>query len=172
MTLGIAGLITAYVLVVVLLLSINLYSNWSWQIKASSIIAATILFVVTYISFPPLLGWPTSQMPPDRFRLLAVHVQHPDKITGSPGGIYLWLTRLDDLTATDQPRAYAFPYSDALHQAVVSAQAKMNKGMPQLGEVRDPDGPMKAVVEDPHRGGVESLPIQFYDMPDPMFPEK
>jgi hypothetical protein len=171
-TLGITGLITAYVLVVVLLLSINLYSNWSWQIKACSIIAATALFIVTYLSFPPILGWPTKQIPPERFRLIAAHVQHPDKASGSSGEIYLWINRIDDLTAIGQPRAYVFPYSDAMHQAVVSAQAKMNKGIPQLGEVQDMDGPMKAVLEDPTRGGVESLPIQFYDMPDPLFPEK
>lgn len=172
MTLGIAGLITAYVLVVILLLSINLYSNWNWQVKACSIIAATALFVVTYLSIPPLLGWPTTQMPPERFRLIAAHVQHPDKASGSPGEIYLWLSKIDDLTAIGQPRAYALPYNDTLHQAVVNAQAKMNKGMPQLGEVQDIDGPMKALVEDPTRGGIKSLPIQFYDMPDPLFPEK
>ena len=37
-TLGTTGLIAAYILIALLLLSINLYSSWSWKVKATTII--------------------------------------------------------------------------------------------------------------------------------------
>ena len=55
-TLGIAGLVAAYILIALLLLSINLYSNWSWKVKAGSIVVTTLLYVVTYLSFPRCLA--------------------------------------------------------------------------------------------------------------------
>ena len=54
--LGVTGLIAAYVLIALLLLSINLYSNWSWKVKACSIVVATLFYVITYLSFPPCWG--------------------------------------------------------------------------------------------------------------------
>jgi len=47
MTLGITGIITAYILLALLLLSINLYSKWSWQIKAATIVLTSVFYVVT-----------------------------------------------------------------------------------------------------------------------------
>lgn len=171
MTLGIAGLITAYVLIAVLLLSINLYSNWSWKVKAGAIIITTAFFIISYMSFPPLLGWPTTQQPPERFKLIAVHVKQPDKVSGDEGAIYLWVTQIDDLTAYGPPRAYKLPYTDLLHEAVIKASAKLKKDIPQLGEMLE-EGSMKADTEDTTRAGVNTVPVEFYDLPDPLFPEK
>lgn len=171
MTLGIAGLITAYVLIAVLLLSLNLYSNWSWKVKAGAIVITTAFFVISYLSFPPLLGWPTTQGPPERFKLVAVQVEQPDKVTGDEGAIYLWVTQIEDLTAYGQPRAYKLPYSDLLHEAVIKASAKLKKDIPQLGELTE--GSMRTDIQDTSRAGVETVnPIEFYDLPDPLFPEK
>lgn len=171
MTLGISGLITAYVLIAILLLSINLYSNWSWMVKAGTIVITTVFFVISYMSFPPLLGWPTTQQPPERFKLIAAQVQQPDKVAGDEGAIYLWVTRIEDLTAYGPPRAYKLPYSDLLHEVVIKANAKLKKDIPQLGEMLE-EGSMKADMEDSRRAGVDSIPVEFYDLPDPLFPEK
>lgn len=171
MTLGIAGLITAYVLIALLLLSINLYSNWSWKVKAATIVITTIFFIITYMSFPPLLGWPTTQQPPERFKLLAAHVEQPDKASDEEGAIYLWINQIDDLTAYGAPRAYKMPYSDLMHEAVIKANAKLKKDIPQLGELSD-EGSMQVDVQDSSRAGVADAPIVFYDLPDPLFPEK
>ena len=59
MALGVTGLIAAYVLVALLLLSINLYSNWSWRVKATTIVVVSGFYLVSYFSFSPILGWPT-----------------------------------------------------------------------------------------------------------------
>lgn len=171
MTLGIAGLITAYILIALLLLSINLYSNWSWKVKGVAIIITTIFYFISYISFPPLLGWPTSQQPPERFKLLAAHVEQPDKSSNKEGAIYLWINRIDDLTAYGAPRAYKLPYSDPMHEVVINANAKLNKDIPQLGELNE-EGSMQVEVQDSSRAGVADAPIVFYDLPDPLFPEK
>lgn len=167
-----SGLIAAYVLVAVLLLSINLYSNWPWQVKAGTIVVTTAFYIVSYISIPPLLGWPTRDYPPGKFRLIATHVQQPDKLTGDKGAIYIWLTRIEDLESADPPRAYKLPYSAALHETIINANAKLNKGMPQMGEFRKPDNPNVAVITDPSQIGQKSLDIHFYDLPDPLYPDK
>ncbi len=170
-SLGMTGLIAAYVLVALLLLSINLYSNWSWKVKAGCIVATTLLYLVTYLSFPPLLGWPTGEMPPQRFRLVGADVLQPDKMTGAEGIVYLWVKDLDDLSGRTQPRAYKLPYSSVLHEAVLAAKSKMNKGMEQLGEFKLPLENARE-VDMASRGGQQSVEIDFYDIPDPLIPDK
>ena len=170
--LGITGLIAAYVLVALLLLSINLYSNWSWKVKAGSIVVTTLLYVVTYLSFPPLLGWPTGEQPPQRFRLVAADVVQPDKVTGAEGMIYLWLKDLDDLSGRSRPRSYQLPYSAELHESVIAAQSKLGKGMPQLGEFREPPDPNIREIDRLTRIGQKSAEIEFFDIPDPLIPDK
>ena len=49
MTLGITGIIAAYILLAVLLLSINLYSKWPWQLKAGAIV---ITVSYTHLTLP------------------------------------------------------------------------------------------------------------------------
>lgn len=171
-TLGMTGLIAAYVLVALLLLSINLYSNWSWKVKAGSIVATTLLYVVTYLSFPPLLGWPTGEMPPQRFRLVGADVVQPDKMTGAKGMVYLWVKDLDDLSARSHPRAHKLPYTSDLHEAVLSAKSKLQKGMEQLGEFKLPLDANAREVDTLSRGGQQSVEIDFYDIPDPLIPDK
>ena len=169
--LGITGLVAAYVLIALLLLSINLYSNWGWKVKAGSIIVTALLYVVTYLSFPPLLGWPTGEQPPERFRLIGADIVQPDKATGAEGMIYLWLKDLDDLSGRTQPRSYKLAYSADLHEIVIAAKSKLNKGMQQLGEFKEPpDSNVQDV--DARRGGQKSVEIEFYDLPDPLFPDK
>ncbi len=170
MTLGITGIITAYILLGLLLLSINLYSKWSWPVKAATIIITSAFYLVTYYSFPPLLGWPTSQYPPAQFRLIAAHVVQPSKETGEEGTIYLWLTEIENMTDLAEPRAYELQYTNGLHEKIINVKAKMDKDIAQLGEFKEPDDAFNQVVE--QKRGVKSVEIEFYDLPDPLFPDK
>lgn len=170
MTLGITGLISAYILLALLLLSINLYSKWSWPVKAMTIIITSVFYVISYYSFPPLLGWPTSAYPPEQFRLIATHVSQPDKEQGKEGSIYLWLTEIENMTDTPEPRAYRFKYSNELHEKIISVKAKLDKDIAQMGEFKKPDDMMNQVDE--QRRGVKSVKLEFYDLPDPLFPDK
>lgn len=170
-TLGISGLIAAYVLIALLLLSINLYSRWSWPVKAATIIVTSAFYAVTYFSVPGLLGWPTSESLPEKFKLNAVQVVQPDKLSGDEGAIYLWVTAIRELKPGTVPRAYRLPYSDPLYEKVNEARIKMNKGMQQVGEYKKPEGDVK-ILENGTRTGQVSSPVKFYDLPDPLFPDK
>ena len=170
MTLGITGIISAYILLALLLLSINLYSKWSWHIKAATIILTSVFYIVTYYSLPALLGWPTSQNPPAQFRLLAAYVEQPDKEKNTKGAIYLWLSKIINLTELTEPRAYEFDYSIELHEKIINVNAKLNKNIKQIGEFKDPDNAFNEINE--QKRGVKSVKIEFYDLPDPLFPDK
>ena len=170
MILGITGIISAYILIGLLLLSINLYSKWSWQVKAASIIITSAFYVITYFSFPPLLGWPTSEFLPSQFRLISAHVVQPNKETGEKGSVYLWLTEMENMTSSAKPRAYKLDYSNELHEKIINVSAKLDKDIEQLGEFKEPDDTMNQIDE--QRRGVKSVYIEFYDLPDPLFPDK
>lgn len=170
-TLGLTGLVAAYVLLALLLLSINLYSTWSWPVKAATIVITSLFYLIAYFSIPPMLGWPTSAELPQKFKLNAIHVVQPDKLTNEDGIIYLWLTEIDDLEAVGTPRSHELPYSDPLYKAVNKARIKMKKGIEQLGEVKKPEeGAVK--IDREGKTTQVSSPIKFYDLPDPIFPEK
>ena len=170
--LGKSGLIAAYIIVALLLVSLNLYTRWSWRVKAALVVIVSAFYLVTYFSLPPLLGWPADETLPKRFNLVAVYVQEPDKSTGAEGEIFLWATDMAKGPRGAEPRAYRVPFSGELHQKVVEAGNKMRKGLPQLGELSEeplsrPDRPTDAF-----RGGQDSVAIEFFDLPDPLFPEK
>ena len=170
MTLGITGIIAAYILLALLLLSINLYSKLSWHIKAATIVLTSVFYIVTYFSMPGLLGWPTSQNPPSQFRLLAAYVEQPDKEKNTKGAIYLWLSKIINMTDLTEPRAYEFDYSPELHEKIINVNAKLHKNIKQIGEFKDPDDIFNQISE--QKRGVKSIKIEFYDLPDPLFPDK
>ena len=167
-----SGLIAAYVLIAALLLGTGIRSGWSWKIKATVIMITTMFYLVTYFSYPQILGWPTPEQPPQRFRLLAAYVEQPDKQRGSSGAIYLWLARIDDLSSPLIPRAYRFAYSVKLHDRVLQASSKLDKGIAQLGEFETGDGGLADVVKNVSGTGAESAKMVFYDLPDAMFPDR
>jgi hypothetical protein len=187
--LGTSGLVAAYVVVALLLLVLNLNARWSWTVKALAIVVVSALYLVTYYSIPPLLGWPTDQSLPKRFNLIAVYVQEPDKASGRTGEIVLWATDMAEGPRGGEPRAYRVPFTQALHQQVEDAANKIRKNMPQIGEVKDEkdaanarasssaNGEQKKVdtagkAAHAVSGSQASAIIEFYDLPDPMYPEK
>ena len=109
--LGKSGLVAAYVIVALLLISLNLYTRWSWRVKALLIGIVSALYLVTYYSLPPLLGWPADEELPQRFNLVAVYVTEPDKSTGAEGEIFLWATDMAQGPRGAEPRAYRVPFS-------------------------------------------------------------
>ena len=167
-----AGLIAAYVLVALLLVGVTLFTSFSWRVKAILIVMVSAFYLVTYHSFPPLLGWPTDADLPKRFNLVAIYVQEPDKTTGDAGTIFLWATDLENGPSRAEPRAYRVPFNGDLHAKVVEAGTKMRKGLPQLGEIVDENLGPNARPTDESRGGQKTVDIEFFDLPDPLFPEK
>lgn len=167
-----AGLVSAYVLIAILLLSAIIYTKWPWRLKALTIVLVSAFYVITYFSFPPLFGWPTDAEMPKRFNLVAIYVQEPNKSTGEEGEIFLWATNLENGPTRQEPRAYRLPFTGELHAKVVEAGNKMRKGLPQLGEIVEENLGPHGKPTDEDRGGQKSVDIDFFDLPDPLFPEK
>ncbi len=137
-TLPVAGLLAAYVVVTMLLLSLNLTSLWRWWIKAASIIVTTVFFGVTWHSINGLMGWPTAQHLPPRFSLVSSRIVEPDGRTNNPGHIYLWLDTINEYNVpSGMPRSYEIAYSKGLARKVNGAQEKHDQGIEVMGVLSD-----------------------------------
>ncbi|MSO70732.1 MAG: hypothetical protein EXQ88_01750 [Alphaproteobacteria bacterium] len=137
LTLGLLGVVTAYILLAVLLLSVNVASRWLWWIKGVAIVATTLFFVQSYASVTGLIGWPTKDQLPGRFEFLWASVAEPNKFYNIDGSVFMWIVALG---AGDEPlgepRAFRVPYTLALSEQIVSAQALMRQGKAVAGYAR------------------------------------
>src|SRR5215470_13797217 len=191
MTLSLAGIVASYLIVAVLLLSLNLASRWHWGIKAAAIAVTTGFFGISYFSLAGLIGWPSEERIPEHFQLHWATVIEPDKLSGTPGSIYLWVEALDDnnmLAGT--PRAFRVPYSRALADRIGHAKERIEQGAEQAGTARDIDLPEGEPDRDRRLAGapprrdepgspgdpaafIQLMPqIEFEDMPPPALPPK
>lgn len=138
MTQTIITLTVGYALVAVLVALVVLQARFHWLIKGGLTLALAALLFLTYHGIGKLRGLPSDTNPPDRFRLYWAQIEEPDKLTGDPGAIFLWLGELDeDYYPVGQPRAHRLPYSDELAALVLEAQAKVAKGEDIAGEVSE-----------------------------------
>jgi hypothetical protein len=191
MSLPLAGLVASYVVIAVLLLSLNLASLWHWGIKAAAVAIATVFFGVSYLSTAGLIGWPSEALLPARFQLRWATIVEPDKLDGLPGSIYLWVEALDDNNIpAGTPRAFRVPYSRELADRIAHAKERIGQGKEQAGTARDLDVPTGEPDEDRRLAGapprrdepgstgdptafMQHMPsIEFDDMPPPVLPPK
>jgi hypothetical protein len=186
----IASIIVAYAAVSVLLLSLNLTSLWRWWIKGGAIVATVFFFGFSYFAIASLLGWPTRATVPPNFSLLATRIIEPDKFTGAPGSIFLWLETLDDENVpSGQPLSYEVGYTQELADAVTKAQELLDAGeqvegdLNEYGEERmEADSEQQAAGEPAVAGQLSQgggsqyepigLNITFNDMPPVRLPGK
>lgn len=162
---GLTGLILAYCALAALLISLYFYSNWSIWIKLGATLAVAFFFYTTYISIPPLLGWPTSQSIPKQFRLIAHSLDEKGK------NIFIWANDLKYGVELRTPRAYRLPYNPKLAEQVDIAGAKIRRGGAIIGEVQEPKripGPDGKI---PKELAPKELKINFIDAPEALIPE-
>ncbi len=132
--LPLAGTIAVYVLLAVLLLSLSITSLWRWWVKAGAIVITMAAFAGAYISISGLIGWPTTAPLPARFGFLSSKIIEPDKATGAPGHVYLWVEEVDARQLPiSPPRAYELPYAELLATKVDDAQKRTSTGNRILG---------------------------------------
>jgi hypothetical protein len=188
-------LVAAYVIVAVLLLSMNIAARYRWWIKAGTIILTTVFFVFSYNGIVALLGWPSNGALPSKFKLHWATVVEPDKFTGAAGSIYLWIEELDDENIPfGVPRAYRLPYSDELADSVGGALEQIEEGGEQGGEAGTLEELLEELEEEAEEEEGEELgelqtddesgsfdaeafiepdqSIQFGDLPPPELPPK
>ena len=128
------GVVGAYAAIAVLTLSLNIVSLWRWPIKAGAIVATSGLIAGTYLVIGTMLGWPSQDRLPERASFLASRIVEPDKFTGDPGVIFLWLQRVDDLDLPiGEPRAYKVVYQREVATEVVEAQRLRFQGREVIG---------------------------------------
>lgn len=176
--------VAGYVVIAVLLLSLNLTSRWRWWIKGGAIVVTGLFFFATYLSIASLLGWPAGQKRlPTNFALIATHIVEPDAFTGDDGAIYLWVEELDDENfVVGQPRAIRLAYSEPQAENVDNAQALLDQGEQVAGEVNETpqeegeEGEGEATAPGERVGGGTYYPVeftlQFNNMPAVALPDK
>jgi hypothetical protein len=135
-------IVIAYIVIAVLLLSMNLTSRWRWWIKGGAILVTAAFFAGSYLSIVSVLGWATNENPPERFALLATRVVEPDRITGNPGMIYLWLEELDENNIpSGRPRGYGLSFTSDFAKAVGMAQDLLANGEEVEGSIQPREKP-------------------------------
>ncbi|GGF23776.1 hypothetical protein GCM10011321_13870 [Youhaiella tibetensis] len=130
------SIVGVYILLGVLLLSLNIASLWRWWVKAGAIVVTAVAFVGSYLAITGLVGWPTTSPMPDRFQLLSTNVKEPDRKTGAAGAVYMWVQEInEDHLPVAPPRAYEIPYTTSLAEDIQAAQEHINAGDQIMGEV-------------------------------------
>src|SRR6516225_779381 len=155
MTLPLIGIGLSYVVVAVLLLSLNVASRWHWGVKAAEIAITSAFFGISYASIGGLIGWPSQARVPEHFQLDWAIVVEPDKLNGLSGSIYLWVEALDENNApAGTPRAFRVPYSRDLADRIGHAKERLEQGVDQLATTRELDVPGGPPDEDRRLAGV------------------
>ncbi len=174
MTTVILALVASYVILAVLLLAMLVYSRTHWIMKAAVIVLVSAFYPVSYYSLMALLGWPTAQRLPDRFRLVSAQVYEPDERSGRQGAIYLWVAPLSEDAGRVTPRAFEVSYSEGLHQKVENAKKGLYQGTAQMGEVKEEEstGVVPLKITDLARTAVVATDITFHALSDTVLPEK
>ena len=142
----------------------NLATRWHWLVKAAANLVVAGFFVVTYHSWPGMLGWPTERDLPRQFYLHAVSIDEPSRI-------YFWGTDLARGLGHTVPRSYAVPYNDRLHDKANKAARKLRKGLPVIGQVGAPES-ANAEITSLEQAQADNVDIDFIDAPQNLVPGK
>ena len=149
MVLNIGQLVTAHVVLATVLAGLNLYASLSWRHKALLVLLTSASYFIVYYSYAPLLGWPSDDVLPARFNLVAAYGQEPDEVTGRKGSIFFWVT--DKGTGDITPRAYVVDFEPQLHARVIQAMQRKHKSIPQ-GGTAEPDLEHMGVAKEQRAG--------------------
>ncbi|MEM8949496.1 MAG: hypothetical protein AAGA21_10280 [Pseudomonadota bacterium] len=120
-----------YAVIILLLLSLHLKSDWPWSIKTVAIGLTLPAGIGAFLALQSQLGWPSKNALPSEFQLHAALVEEPATGNAEDGAIFLWLTPWQDVVSSSddadidaamlpdrRPRAFDLPYSRDLHQKV------------------------------------------------------
>jgi hypothetical protein len=131
-------LTAAYALVGILLVLVLLGARVPLLLRGIAAVATAGLMVLTYRGIGELRGLPSDAPPPKLFRLHWARIVEPDKLSGDPGSVFLWLEELDAQNyPSGLPRAHRLPYSRELAESVETALVAISEGEEVGGEVAD-----------------------------------
>ena len=166
-------LILGYVVLGYLLLLFNLRTGFSWLLKAAMVLVVTFFYVFTYNSYKSLLGWPTKDFLPERFRLISAQIYEPNVVINSEGSIFVWITDMEEKSGLGMPRSFELPYNKEAHQKISKASINIKNGIPQMGENVDENKKniISSVLKKEKASAISSK-LNFFDMPNQLLPEK
>lgn len=133
-----------------------------WRLRLVVIVTVPVLSFALWQAAQPPLGWPTSHKQPQQAGFLWGVIREPDPQTNDPGRIFLWLD-----VGTNQPRAFALPYTRQLHRQVQAAMDAVKHGTPVAVSVR-PGRPGHR----PKGQGQRGAALRFYRHPPVVLPAK
>ena len=166
-------IIICYAILAFLLVLFNLRTTFHWIIKSLMIIVTTTFCVLTYDSFKNLIGWPSNDNLPDRFRLVAAQIYEPNALINSEGSIFLWITDMNDLAGLSTPRSYSVRYNKEVHEKISKALVSLKNGVPQMGEnINENKKNIISSVLKKEKASTVSSKLNFFDMPNQLLPEK
>ena len=167
-------IILGYVILAFLLLIFSMRTSFHWFLKTTMIVVLTFFYITTYKSFNDLLGWPTKDSLPDRFRLIAAQIYEPNIVINSEGSIYIWITNMNEKSGLSTPRSLEIPYSKEIHQKISKALVNIKNGVPQMGEMSDDNNEegIVAKILEKKKAVSNSIKVNFFDMPSQLLPEK
>lgn len=168
------SIVVSYTMLAFLLLIFSMRTTFHWILKASLITAVTFFYILTYNSFKEILGWPTKESLPERFRLVAAQIYEPNVVTSSEGSIFIWITDMNDRSGLGTPRSFEIKYSKQLHEQVSKATISLKNGIPQMGEIKEDkeDVGIISQVLEKKKTVASSINVNFFDMPNQLLPEK
>ena len=164
MTLAIVLSFSALLLLAALAL---LWSRWAVWLKALLVLGVTGFYFYADEAVHGMWGWPSSDVLPARFSLLAAVIDEPT--AKSAGGLYVWVTAIETGKPAAQPRAYRLPYTKDLHSLLSEGMKKVRQGVAQVGTAEPKRGPKGFSWLRP---GSDAQDLTLRDMPVPQLPEK
>ncbi len=144
-----------------------LWSHWPAWMKALLVIGVTGFYFYADEAVHTMWGWPSSDALPPRFSMLAAVIDEPTP--KSAGGLYVWVSPIENGKPAAQPRAYKLPYSKDLHSLLSEGMKKVRQGVSQVGTAEPKRGPKGFSWLRP---GSDEQDIKIRDMPVPQLPEK
>lgn len=142
-------------------------SSWPRWAKALLLVGVTSLYFAADRALDGVWGWPSRQVLPERFVLLAAVIEEP--VNHRPGALYVWVNALEQGRPAAEPRAYVLPYSKDLHSLLSEGMKKVRQGITQMGSATPSGGPKGLSWLRP---GSVPQDVKIRDMPLPQLPEK
>ena len=180
----------AFLIISSLILWFIIGARGKWFIKLITITLTLYLCISLSLSLENWSGWPSSQTLPDEFMVHWIQISEPNKQTGKPGNIYVWVTSLEKYYQDDgwddwreffisfythdlyQPRAYKLPYSLELHKKAQGALGNLIKGEKIKGGVNGRRGDNGENTKGDGGSFSYSEDIIFHKLPPSKLPDK
>ena len=122
-------LILSYLLVASLLLLFCFFTPFSRKVKLTGIFVVAAFYFASWNSYINILGWPSTEDLPDKFRISWVVIQEPSKGDRKEGGLYLWIRKLNEVNIPyGVPRSYKLNWNEENHKVAQAALHKLKEG--------------------------------------------